>query len=272
MATQMEEFEASTKELVIKVEALVRKINAMVGTEDEEAAGHAADADSARIAAEAAATAAHDTLVAIQALDANQIVIDVGLVLQYKNDATASADLAAAHLLSVQQLKLEIENIRTEVAEARTFCNGVKALAQSAQAALEATTLAQAAINQGLQSIVTARDNAVSAANSAVEKATAAAASAKKAEDAVLENIRDMVDHSVLSFPINQTVIRVDLPQNRYSIAEPVIICVINGAPTNVSFVCSHEFVAGLGEVYTYVTFTFPPALVGKKCNAWISG
>lgn len=272
MATQMEEFEASTRQLVIQVEALVRKINAMVGTEDEQAAGHAADADSARIAAQAAATAAHDTLVAIQALDANQIVIDVATVLQYKNAAKASADAAAADKAAVTQLKADIVLIKNEVLEARTFCNSVKALAQSAQTALEATTIAQTAINLGLQQIATARDNAVNAANSAVEKATAAAASAKKAEDAVLENIRDMVDHSVVSFPISQTVIRIDLPQNRYSIAEPVIICVINGAPTNVSFVCSHELVTGLGEVYTYVTFTFPPALVGKKCNAWISG
>lgn len=272
MATQMEEFEASTQLLVQKVEQLIAKVSAMVGTEDEQAAAHAADALAAKNAALAAAAAANDTLVAIQALDANQIVIDVAQVLAYKNAAEASAAVAAQDLAAITQLKADIVLIQTEVLEARTFCNSVKALAQSAQAALEATTLAQAAINQGLQQIVTARDNAVSAANSAVEKATAAAASAQKAEDAVLENIRDMVDHSVLSFNIHQTVIRVDLPQNRYSIAEPVVICVINGAPTNVAFVCSHELVAGVGEVYTYVTFTFPPALVGKKCNAWISG
>ena len=80
MATQMEEFEASTQLLVQKVEQLITKISAMVGTEDEQAAAHAADALAAKNAAQAAATAANDTLVAIQALDANQIVIDVAQV------------------------------------------------------------------------------------------------------------------------------------------------------------------------------------------------
>lgn len=272
MATQMEEFEASTKELVVQVEALITKVSAMVGTEDEQAAGHAADALTAAQAAQAAVTAANDILIAIQNLDAGQIVIDVGLVLQYKNDAQASAQAAAADKVTITQLKADVVALKDEVVAAKNLVADVQALANSAQAALEATRLAQIAINNGLQSIVTARDNAVSAATDAQNKAIAAAASAKKAEDAVLENIRDMVDHSVLSFNIHQTVIRVDLPQERYSVAEPIIICVVNGAPTNVSFVCTAEAVPGVGEVYTYVTFTFPPALVGKKCNAWISG
>lgn len=272
MPTQMEEFEASTKLLVQQVELLITKVTAMVGTEDEQAAAHAADALAAKNAAEAAVTAANDILVAIQNLDASQIVIDVAQVLAYKDAAEAAANATNADKATITQLKADVVALRDEVVAAKTVVANVQALAQSAQAALEATRVAQIAINEGLQQIITARDNAVTAANNAVQKATEAAASAKKAEDAVLENIRDMVDHSVLSFNIHQTVIRVNLPQERYSVAEPIIICVINGAPTNVSFVCTAESVPNVGEVYTYVTFTFPPALVGKKCNAWISG
>ena len=103
MATQMEEFEASTQLLVQQVELLIAKVSAMVGTEDEQAAAHAADALAAKNAALAAAAAANDTLVAIQALDANQIVIDVAQVLAYKNAAEAAAAAAAQDLAAITQ-------------------------------------------------------------------------------------------------------------------------------------------------------------------------
>ena len=205
-------------------------------------------------------------------MDVSQAVIDVGLAGTYKTQAEAAATQAAADKLTIQGLVTDVDAMRDQVADALAICQGVVALANSTAASLAAVNTAQAAINTGMANIVTARDAAVAASNAAQTSAATAATQAALAASAALENIREMVDHTVATFPISQTIIRVDLPQNRYSVAEPIVVCTVNDAPTNVKIVCSHEFITGVGEVYTYVTFTFPPSAVGKKCNAWISG
>ncbi|MCX8003669.1 MAG: hypothetical protein N2688_01745 [Burkholderiaceae bacterium] len=71
---------------------------------------------------------------------------------------------------------------------------------------------------------------------------------------------------------ITSTSIDLSFPPGRYLVNEPVVLCTVYGAPTEVGVSAAPQTVAGLGEVYTQVTLTFPAALVGKRAAVWVAG
>lgn len=76
----------------------------------------------------------------------------------------------------------------------------------------------------------------------------------------------------VTQIPITQTSIRVEIPRNRFSILEPIVLCTVIGGVTEVNITGGLEFVERVGEVFTHVILTFPEYLIGKRCNLWLSG
>lgn len=76
----------------------------------------------------------------------------------------------------------------------------------------------------------------------------------------------------VTQIPITQPVIRLNIPKNRYAVVEPIVLCTVIGGITEVNIVGGLELVPSVGEVFTHVILTFPAALIGKKCNVWLSG
>ena len=76
----------------------------------------------------------------------------------------------------------------------------------------------------------------------------------------------------VTQIPITETTIRIEIPRNRYSIVEPIVLCTVIGGVTEVDIKGGLEYIDRVGEVFTYITLTFPAALIGKRCNVWLSG
>lgn len=76
----------------------------------------------------------------------------------------------------------------------------------------------------------------------------------------------------VTQIPITETTIRIELPRKRYSIVEPIVLCTVIGGVTEVDIKGGLEYVDRVGEVFTHITLTFPAALIGKRCNVWLSG
>lgn len=104
--------------------------------------------------------------------------------------------------------------------------------------------------------------------------------------DAILEsmiaNIKEEVkqllqetrvtSQDIVQFPITSTTVRINIPENRYAVIEPFVVCTVLGGPTNVTIQPVAEFIQGVGEVFTYINFSFPSELIGKKCNVWLTG
>lgn len=82
----------------------------------------------------------------------------------------------------------------------------------------------------------------------------------------------DNLSHLVVQIPITAATIRVDLPTDRYTTNEPIVIVTIIGGPTEVSLAYPKELVVGVGEVHTHVRLTFPVSAIGKKANVWVTG
>lgn len=76
----------------------------------------------------------------------------------------------------------------------------------------------------------------------------------------------------VTQIPITETTIRIEIPRKRYSVIEPIVLCTVIGGVTEVDIKGGLEFIDRVGEVYTYITLTFPEYLIGKRCNVWMSG
>ncbi len=81
-----------------------------------------------------------------------------------------------------------------------------------------------------------------------------------------------ILSQDVVQFPITATSIRINIPEDRYATTEPIVVCTVLGGPTNVTIQPIAEYIQGVGEVYTHLIFTFPSTLIGKKCNAWLTG
>lgn len=100
----------------------------------------------------------------------------------------------------------------------------------------------------------------------------------QKAIDQIKEELKQLLaavgvtSQDIVQFPITSTTIRINLPDNRYSTIEPFVICTVLGGPTNVTVQPVAEYIQGIGEVFTYINFSFPSELVGKKCNVWLTG
>lgn len=64
---------------------------------------------------------------------------------------------------------------------------------------------------------------------------------------------------------VTGTVVTLAFPPGRHFIAEPVVMVVLRGAPTEVDWTLDYDLVPGVGEVYTGITMAFQAGAVGAR-------
>lgn len=64
---------------------------------------------------------------------------------------------------------------------------------------------------------------------------------------------------------VTGTSVTLAFPPGRHLIAEPLVMVVVKGAPTDVDWTLSYELVAGVGEVFTGITLAFQAGAVGQR-------
>lgn len=76
-------------------------------------------------------------------------------------------------------------------------------------------------------------------------------------------------DFRIISIPTGLSVV---ITFQDYFVTEPAVLVTVYNAVTEVGVVCTKEEVSGVGEVYTYVTLTFPTGYSGKRAAVLICG